>query len=111
MTRDYGAQIQKLWIVLEKLATAKKFKPRERVADAYEYLICTLSRDTVPESIRESFDTLCNEFREWQGENKSYFHYLLAAKMYMDHRKVRYFTKSIFELCREGIQSQRPSND
>jgi hypothetical protein len=107
--RYYGAQIRKLWVVIEKLATAQKFRPSERVADAYESLIATLSEDNVPESIRERFVTLCREFRE-ANDNPNY-HYLQAAKMYMHHTKVRYFSKAIFELCRDGIQSETTHRD
>jgi hypothetical protein len=109
MKRDYGTQIRRLWIVVEKLATAEKFKPRERVSDAYEYLVSTLSADTVPESIRDRFETLCREFKE--ENNNPHFHYILAAKMHMDHKKVRHFAKLIFELCRDGIQSELSPSD
>jgi hypothetical protein len=104
--RDYTAQIRKLWVVVEKLALAEIRIPRERVSNAYNYLVSSLSPDAVPEAIRERFETLCREFREDQATNFPQNDYILAAKMNMRYSKVRYFAKSIFEICRDGIQSE-----
>jgi hypothetical protein len=95
----------RFWAVIGKLLPIVKIgAPKERVSDAYEHLISTLSPDTVPASIKGRFETLCREFQE--RNNNPHFHYVLAAKMFMHSKDVRYFTKSMFELCRDGIRSE-----
>jgi|SRR5271168_5347289 len=95
----------RFWAVIEKLLPIVKIgTPKERVSDAYEHLISTLSPDAVPAPIKGRFETLCHEFQE--RNNNPNFHYILAAKMFMHSKDVRYFTKSMFELCRDGIRSE-----
>jgi hypothetical protein len=108
--RYYGAEVRRLWIVIEKLTNTRVRSPSEKLCDAYSCLMASVGPDSVPESVRDRFKALCSDFHKECDSILQQVHfpqndYILAARMHMKAPRVRYFVQSLFELCRDAIEA------